>query len=95
MSQGQNESTAFYVMRVSMADRGWYVDGTREVLAADAGSVRVIYHADKGTWQMETGDPWSEAGAVLTVTVEPDWTVGAVRNLMEHMRTLAGLKTRW
>lgn len=92
--QGMTETLGFYSVRVIMARRGWYVDGAREILAADAGAVRAIYHADLGTWSIETGNPWSEGSGVLTVTVETGWTVGAVRYLMEQMRHLADVRQR-
>lgn len=88
-----SESAVFRSVRLIMEQRGWYVDGHREILAADGGAVRALYGA--GTWRIECGNPWDggEHG-VLAVTVEYGWTVGAVRSLMEHMRSLADLTQR-
>lgn len=93
-SDPRRKITDFYAVNVLLHSRGWYPeDSTRLHLEADAGDVRAIYFATGG-WGIECGDPWNSTGAGVRVTVPSDATYGMIAHMMEHMRTLSGLRSK-
>lgn len=93
----RDEHIDFRSVRLLLSLNGWRPSFLRAelVITADGGEVQLTYTPDvDAVWTITGPNPWGEESELMTIIVPARGPYGTVTHMAEHVRSLAGLKSR-